>query len=73
MNECLGLMGKIFGHNLEAIYNKESKFIGDTNAVVTLFTTRFVGIENILAQMSDHKKMYVQHVCKRCGKVIKEE
>jgi predicted transcriptional regulator len=72
--DCQGLMGRIFGHKFEPVFDTESSFKGDMDFLKNLqyqpigpYLTE--ALEQV-AHMRDVKTKYVQHVCRRCGEIV---
>lgn len=75
MDDCKGILGDIFGHNFKPIFNIKTEHKGTPElieAVNKLTTNCMVGsIEDVLGELSTQTETYIQHVCTRCGAVVK--
>ncbi len=82
--KCEGLAGKLFGHDYEAIYEHHepnpdiaSKILDKIDpkreSIVQLSTYKSYRpfYKEVLDSVTDN--IYVQHVCTRCGDVVKRE
>ena len=73
-NKCTGIIGFIFGHKFEAIYNIEKEYkSGDELQQIIREAEKF-NLTNVLNSIDVNldllkkiKKTYVKHICKRCG------
>lgn len=80
INDCCGLIGKIFGHKFEAIYEEEFKDPGIFNNEVfemlneskTILLALDFNITLEILTTKDQSSKYIQSVCTRCGKVVKD-
>jgi hypothetical protein len=62
---CSGLMGKVFGHKYEPIYDEHvSAAHGNVKS--------YYNVEEILEKYRNKDKVYVRSICKRCGNVIEK-
>lgn len=83
-NKCIGI-GEMFGHKFQAVYEVSSEFVGTPEMVGALEKMMLEVIENssldeaagpmddMMRQMQNDKKVYVYHICTRCGKTVKKE
>ena len=65
--KCKGILGLLFGHKLNDIYDGESFMPSNANLNLTLA----IYPELILKEMRHEKETYVQTICERCGQVEK--
>ena len=67
MNECIGLMGKIFGHNFESRYTTIETLKSDCippDHVILAYGGK------IMDNFKDITEEYHSDVCTRCGMII---
>lgn len=69
--KCQGIIGFIFGHKMEAIYDVEKK-----PSVISydLLNDVYPADKVYMAEeFREVKSTYVHHICLRCGLIIKRE
>jgi len=69
MNDCIGLMGKIFGHSFKARYDESAKLNPENQPESHI--TLALGAQ-ALESSKDCISVYKGDVCTRCGKVINQ-
>ena len=81
-NKCIGI-GEILGHKFQAVFEESSEFVGTPETITALekmvlevieYSDLDVAtpIDDMMRQMQDDKKIYIYHVCTRCGKTVKK-
>jgi len=74
--ECIGTMGKIFGHSYKAVYNSVSKQPDKYSEDISRLLSRCnndLQVELILDKMKGTTKTCVDIFCRRCGHSIMEK
>jgi hypothetical protein len=86
-NKCHGLGGALFGHKFEAVYESESKNEPDPALIQAIapalqacyeklvdkgYDNPGTPFDDVLEQLGSRQTTYIQHVCVRCGKVVKK-
>ena len=70
----MGIIGDFFGHKFEAVYDEETKFVGNQEIINAISDAAYIGdVPSAIQKLNDSKRMYVQHVCIRCGKTVKKD
>ncbi len=68
MDECKGIIGKLMGHDYEAVFDKEVP----AASVAQLSNTGMIAswdMEKVVSRMA--KTTYQGHVCRRCGNRVR--
>ena len=73
---CDGIIGFLLGHNYKPVYDEEISMCNNPEIIKEVTDTHKLimgnsSVEGVLFQLKNVKQNYVQHVCKRCGDVIK--
>ncbi|MHA2065357.1 MAG: hypothetical protein ACXABY_13360 [Candidatus Thorarchaeota archaeon] len=73
-NECVGIWGRVFGHNYRIIYEEKK----DTSRVPTIESIETKGgvkakefFESYSVAYTSTEKTYKHSICSRCGDMIK--
>jgi hypothetical protein len=73
-NECVGLWGRMFGHNYQAIHD-EKKDASKVPEVESIKTKGAVDLQDLfdsyVESYTSTEKTYKHSICSRCGNIIK--
>jgi len=71
--KCCGIMGRIFGHNIEDVTEQEEgppSFVPDQPTIERKVTSELIIIRDMITASTPTKERYVHSVCRRCGMVV---
>jgi hypothetical protein len=71
--ECVGLAGRLFGHCIEDVVEKEEgppAFVPDQPTVERKVPSELEVIRDMIAVSTPSKERYVHSICRRCGMVV---
>lgn len=75
-NTCKGLSGLILGHKYEEVFDRLEVFpegLNPADEVIKIDPGHYFdedAIGRLIYRFKEDKKIYVRHVCKKCGHVI---
>lgn len=69
MSQCVGLLGRLFGHKYAARHSEASERVG-VEAVLPSSAWANIRTENTEAPRKSESRTYHGDVCERCGAVV---
>lgn len=75
IGNCPGVIGWMFGHNFEHIFEIEEgvpTLVLSSETISGMVASELEAIPDILSASRQTKKRYIHSICNRCGKVVEK-
>jgi hypothetical protein len=80
-NKCAGMLGEIFGHKFEAVYEREVQVFDKIPEILAseileklgefCYNDDFPSVVETISGLKNTKQIYIHHICPRCGQTVK--
>jgi hypothetical protein len=77
--KCEGILGLLLGHNHKEVFDTSSIACNNPDSIKAALSNEMLSlafgttIEKVLYHLRTDQEVYIQHVCKRCGNIVKRQ